>query len=828
MGKIVMPKNSALLDEIEPVLAIYYQANDWLENEAYKSKLKDMIGADQYASSYTKKAQITSYFGLTEWEDISNSRSRRRITAAGKKMYQALLQKNANLMREVLMEALENVAFGRDNYGCPDSNSDVEPPVLYIRAILDVGYLTYREFAYLLWRLEDKGGNYTDAISDLIGARAKDSFTLPEEANKYADCKPIMMLVRWGFLAEDTGATGGKHIIIHPEVLATYKDRLRNLKIYNVDKDISPREQTSIDNYDEEPMFTPTWFRAKAKDYPSLDGEATALQSDFQTRFSPVQLKALSGLDLLNGMFLNSTNFENLCRVLEFDSRFADLFGSIKGGNAYKYGLYFSTKGYWVTGSHQKPQQLSEADAITLGTDIRNKLLAGVEIIERYRTFETIDTYKNLYQELRDITGGYIDRIWFLKYYQMIYPSLFAPDYSDYAQRTILNALGIVKEKYSLVRMGQIKLFAESCEMSNVMLNKIFWDYYIASEEESTVPVVKKVCFHTGVQSDFPRNRILFGAPGTGKSFTLNREKDDLLDDTCDCERVTFHPDYTYANFVGAYKPIPSTDSAGNAIITYAYVPGPFMRTYVKALKNSRELNPRPFLLLIEEINRANVAAVFGDVFQLLDRDDDEVSEYPIRATEDMKKYLHAELGGDVDDYTELCIPDNMFIWATMNSADQGVFPMDTAFKRRWDFTYLGIDASESGIAGKTVVLGQGEYQRIVEWNALRKAINNALLDYKVNEDKLMGPYFIAKKNLGDSTTMDPVSFTRIFKNKVLMYLFEDAAKQRRDRLFAGCESSSQNLYSKICHEFDTKGVFVFLDDISNQFVDRMPEGTQL
>ncbi len=334
------------------------------------------------------------------------------------------------------------------------------------------------------------------------------------------------------------------------------------------------------------------------------------------------------------------------------------------------------------------------------------------------------------------------------------------------------------------------------------------------------------IIFSTGLTSDFPRNRILFGAPGTGKSFTLNREKDDLLDGARDCERVTFHPDYTYANFVGTYKPIPSTDNAGNDVITYAYVPGPFMRTYVNALKNSRELNPRPFLLLIEEINRANVAAVFGDVFQLLDRNDDEFSEYPIRATEDMKKYLHTELGGNIDDYTELRIPDNMFIWATMNSADQGVFPMDTAFKRRWDFTYLGIDASESGIVDKTVVLGQGEYQRIVEWNTLRKAINNTLLDYKVNEDKLMGPYFIAKKNLGDDTTIDPVSFAHVFKNKVLMYLFEDAARQRRDRLFAGCESSSQNLYSKICHEFDTKGVFVFLDDISSQFIDRVPEGT--
>ncbi len=332
------------------------------------------------------------------------------------------------------------------------------------------------------------------------------------------------------------------------------------------------------------------------------------------------------------------------------------------------------------------------------------------------------------------------------------------------------------------------------------------------------------ICYTTGYISTFSRNRILFGAPGTGKSFTLNHEKDVLLADGGEYERVTFHPDYSYANFVGTYKPVPCQDSDGKDAITYSYVPGPFMRTYVKALQNSRTNAPKPFLLVIEEINRANVAAVFGDVFQLLDRGDNEVSEYPIQASEDIKKYLADELGGNPDNYAEIRIPDNMFIWATMNSADQGVFPMDTAFKRRWDFTYLGIDDSEAGIVGKKVILGQGEYRRIVEWNALRKAINNELLTYKVNEDKLMGPYFISKKNLPEGEMIDPTVFTRIFKNKVIMYLFDDAAKQKRITLFSGCDEKAKNQYSKICREFDTKGVYIFCEAISSQFIDNVPE----
>lgn len=336
--------------------------------------------------------------------------------------------------------------------------------------------------------------------------------------------------------------------------------------------------------------------------------------------------------------------------------------------------------------------------------------------------------------------------------------------------------------------------------------------------------LMQEIKFSTGYQSEFPRNRILFGAPGTGKSFTLNREKDLLLADGGEYERVTFHPDYSYANFVGTYKPVPCKDSDDKDAITYSYVPGPFMRTYVKALQNSKTDTPKPFLLVIEEINRANVAAVFGDVFQLLDRGDDEVSEYPIQASEDIKKYLAGELGGSPDDYSEIRLPDNMFIWATMNSADQGVFPMDTAFKRRWDFTYLGIDDSEAGIVGKKVVLGQGDYRRIVEWNALRKAINNELLTYKVNEDKLMGPYFISKKNLPEGEMIDPAVFTRIFKNKVIMYLFDDAAKQKRITLFGGCDEKAKNQYSKICREFDAKGVYIFCEGISSQFIDNVPE----
>ena len=296
----------------------------------------------------------------------------------------------------------------------------------------------------------------------------------------------------------------------------------------------------------------------------------------------------------------------------------------------------------------------------------------------------------------------------------------------------------------------------------------------------------------------FKRNIIYFGAPGTGKSYNLNKDMKNL---TSSYERVTFHPDYSYANFVGTYKPVPKGED-----ISYEYVPGPFMRSLVKALKNPEN----PFLLIIEEINRANVAAVFGDIFQLLDRDSNNESRYPIETTEDMRNYLKSELNKD---YDKIKIPSNMFIWATMNSADQGVFPMDTAFKRRWDFKYFDINHNEELVSNIKVELNN----QIISWNDLRKAINEELLTYKINEDKLLGPFFAFNEYLNKKISLN--EFKLIFKNKIIMYLFEDAAKSKRNDLFSGVSKKNNLTYSQICESFDEIGVEIFCDNIKEKFI---------
>ena len=217
----------------------------------------------------------------------------------------------------------------------------------------------------------------------------------------------------------------------------------------------------------------------------------------------------------------------------------------------------------------------------------------------------------------------------------------------------------------------------------------------------------------------------------------------------------------------------------------------------------------KPYLLLIEEINRANVAAVFGEIFQLLDRDGSNVSEYTVHATEDMKKYLADRLQGQPDDYAEIRIPDNMFIWATMNSADQGVFPMDTAFKRRWEFEYIGVDEEAKGVENVVIPIGMGIGRKYVMWDELRCRINDILSsdECRLNEDKLLGPYFISKSRL-DHALEDEDVFVKAFEGKVLMYLFEDAMKMRPAKIFKG--HKGKMIFSEICKTFEERGEALF------------------
>lgn len=322
------------------------------------------------------------------------------------------------------------------------------------------------------------------------------------------------------------------------------------------------------------------------------------------------------------------------------------------------------------------------------------------------------------------------------------------------------------------------------------------WNALIPSEDLQESPLTPILL---QIENGFSLQQIFYGAPGTGKSHTINEvtKGEDVI-------RTTFHPDTDYSSFVGAYKPttieetvmtvigtkaVPVEDANGNerkeSKIIYEFVAQSFLQAYIAAWKKyagTENCEPEKQFLVIEEINRGNCAQIFGDLFQLLDRNDYGFSEYPIKADADMKKQLQKVFNGldipqkdsinamyedrdvvkEVLDGDLLLLPNNLFIWATMNTSDQSLFPIDSAFKRRWDWTYIPISNANKGW---TINIGDSHY----DWWQFVERINDLIGRTTNSEDKKLG-YFFCKAMEGEISA-------DTFVGKVIFYLWNDVFK---------------------------------------------------
>lgn len=300
--------------------------------------------------------------------------------------------------------------------------------------------------------------------------------------------------------------------------------------------------------------------------------------------------------------------------------------------------------------------------------------------------------------------------------------------------------------------------------------------------------------------------QIYYGAPGTGKSFEV---KDTTK--RYSTIRTTFHPDSDYSTFVGAYKPVmeetpvygaQGVEVAKEKRITYSYVKQAFLKAYLGAWQKYAKSGEtaEPQFLVIEEINRGNCAQIFGDLFQLLDRSDNGFSTYPIEADSDLQNEIREAFieGGEyelaneldvenaVDDYTSnygktlsddikngrvLLLPNNLYIWATMNTSDQSLFPIDSAFKRRWDWRYVKIADAGKGWKIKCGI----EY---CDWWTFVEEINKKIAKETSSDDKKLGYFFCKPPKDSDTITEDK------FVGKVLFYLWNDVFKDGDISLF--------------------------------------------
>lgn len=330
--------------------------------------------------------------------------------------------------------------------------------------------------------------------------------------------------------------------------------------------------------------------------------------------------------------------------------------------------------------------------------------------------------------------------------------------------------------------------------------------------------------------------QIFYGAPGTGKSHKIKDDMDvKVADEKNLVFRTTFHPDSDYSTFVGAYKPTTTKRAVRNVAgdivrdtekkevyedcITYSFIPQAFLQAYVAAWNNP----DNKVFLFIEEINRGNCAQIFGDLFQLLDRDDEGASEYPIMADKDLAKYLNGndEEGRPVltnkDGIKDgkLRLPKNLYIWATMNTSDQSLFPIDSAFKRRWDWVYIPIaDAKKNYV----IEIDNDQY----DWWSFLEAINAIIESTTHSEDKKLG-YFFAKAKNGRISV-------ETFVSKVIFYLWNDVFKDNETNHKAFKDNDGELLpFRKFFHHdgtVDTNMVIKFLQDLEVYPFETSDDGT--
>lgn len=550
---------------------------------------------------------------------------------------------------------------------------------------------------------------------------------LGDEANKYADCKPIMILVRWGFLTEDetANATNGKHIIIADSVLRKYKQRLRNLKIYNIDKDI-------IDSA-----------------YLDFDNDNIEENNEKKFRIWMARQKTVNGTSCTPSMISNNCSaLKKVCSLMEI-------------------------------GEYPDLESIFDIDDIDIFVEVKN-------IIKNHPDYEEVNKACNN----RFLSTG-------LKWYEKF--------------------LNEMSKDVSTERVGEQK------DKENVDLEAI----RLSSGE----------------------NVLLYGVPGSGKSWTIEHEycnADSVV------ERLVFHPDYTYSDFIGQI--LPAVDDDGQ--VSYKFTPGPFTNILREAYNHPQT----EYILIIEEINRGNAPAIFGEVFQLLDRkvevrDNDDggpigTSEYGIT-----NMNIAEEMYGKDKKTEKVRIPSNLSIIGTMNTSDQNVFTLDTAFQRRWDMRLIENDFTniDSALANAEIL------DTTVTWKNFCIEINNIVIGNSARmtsaEDKRLGAYFVHlrdlkfNENMGDlreydslrkkeskgsltdeeeakiSDIREAIRQNRKFPEKVIKYLWDDAFKFNREVIFETAEYQSLEqvirafMYAKGLERFK-----IFKDNVREAFTDMKEE----
>jgi len=590
--KLVMPKGDGRLELAIQSLKIYYESNTWVKNADFIQQFlseNDEYDENTDTAMILHKARTARYFGLIKYlfKAQNNLPGRQGIiTERGKRFYEAYQSNNRTALIDTLMEAIKRVSFGRNNYATSDSDSDVEPPRVLVKAAYQLEYLTKNEFVYLMYAMHNLEKDYEEVINEIS------------------------------------------------------RSRKNNLE-------------------------------------PSLPKELSEKEK----------------------------------------KHFANVYGDWK----------------FI------------------------QLLREVGILE------------------------------------------------DLTDRVVLS--DIVIEKYSDFIKGLSLTTSTTLEIA----------------EDLGIPSQSNV---------IGENILLYGVPGSGKSFTIQTY---YCDDFDLMERVVFHPDYMNTDFVGQI--LPTVKGEGEErVITYDFTPGPFTRILKKAIDNP----DKHFYLVIEEINRGNAPAIFGEIFQLLDRESDGTSSYKIT-----NYNIANEVFGDKE--TPVFIPSNLSILATMNTADQNVFTLDTAFQRRWNMKMIENDVTKAKHAKKKIL------DTTITWEKFNTVVNDQIITSGAttlsSEDKRLGAYFVTadvlnhfsldkdsdknriseryKVDLDDTKKLERAikDLNSRFGDKVIKYLWDDAFKFSRDDIFDSDYKSLEKVLDYFNSSTGNERFDVFNQDIrDNLFAENNEE----
>lgn len=592
-----------------------------------------------------------------------------------------------------------------------------------------------------------------------------------------------------------------------------------------------------VDSHDNSNLFdvlSPEWFKEKSIEFIEDEKKAQLLYDSFRERFAPSKLQQLNGIDLLETVFYNDSK-TYMYYYLEHDKTYR-LFGRARVGASNQYGVYKDKKTKeWKDADCSA--FINEEEAIKSGKAHIDTLMNCVEIIEKNKNnVETLSAYVDMDKKVMEKLKYLITKQMPYKYFHMIYPEIYPPYYSSEWIKRVLETLKLPISDDRSENIANISIFIKKCEISSFVFSRILYKYVYSKnntkydealyEDNNLSDDLEDTEFYYNGGEAI--NLVIYGTPGCGKSYILDKilkESGEISINELKYKglgltenrivRTTFHHDYSNTDFVGQI--VPQVKSDGSA--TYVINPGPFTKALTLAFNTGDDV-----ALVIEELNRGDAAGILGDIFQLLDRyketDEDKkqykgVSQYPIE-----NNLIQAYLTEHTDYvFDNIRIPSNFYIFATMNTSDQNVFTLDTAFKRRWDFLKMKNNYIKYNIdCGNEILYVPGSNKK---WTDFVEQLNKKMLKLngQINEDKQLGLYFVDKDLLAKKENEYDEEKTKKFAFKVLEYLWDDVVRCDRQELFDNRIETLDDLVDKFVKlsKENKESTLVFKDGTFNQ-----------